>query len=105
MFFAATGAVLKIRLGESKYNNFRIFRYVFWHTIHQTNLYSEYPSEYVDTNHYGPFSVIIAPFALMPVPLGCFFWCMANAAILLYSVRQLPLSFKNQKYNNTDWHH
>ncbi|MDQ6845775.1 MAG: DUF2029 domain-containing protein [Bacteroidota bacterium] len=95
--FAAIGALLKIRLGESKYNNFIIFRQVFWHTIHQTNLYSEYPSEYFDTNHYGPlFSVVIAPFAIMPAAAGVFFWSMANAAILLYAIRQLPISFKNQ---------
>ncbi len=94
---AATGAVLKIRLGESKYNNFILFRQVFWHSIHQTNLYTEYPLEYFDTNHYGPlFSVVIAPFVLVPAPVGVFFWCMANAAILLYAIRQLPLSFKNQ---------
>ena len=94
---AATGAILKIHLGESKYNNFILFRQVFWHTIQQTNLYSEYPLEYFDTNHYGPFfSVIIAPFVLMPAPIGVFFWCMANAAILLYAIRQLPVSFKSQ---------
>ena len=94
---AATGAILKIRLGESKYNNFILFRQVFWHTIHQTNLYTEYPLEYFDTNHYGPlFSVVIAPFVLVPAPVGVFLWCIANAAILLYAIRQLPVSFKNQ---------
>ncbi len=94
---AAIGAILKIRLGESKYNNFILFRQVFWHTIQQTNLYSEYPLEYFDTNHYGPFfSVIIAPFVLMPAPVGVFFWCMANAAILLYAIKQLPVNRKNQ---------
>ncbi len=94
---AATGAVLKIGLGESKYNNFILFRQVLWHTIHQTNLYTEYPLEYFDTNHYGPFfSVVIAPFVLVPAPVGVFLWCMANAAILLYAIRQLPVSFKNQ---------
>ncbi|MEO8412745.1 MAG: glycosyltransferase family 87 protein [Ginsengibacter sp.] len=94
---ATIGILLKIRLGESKYNNFRIFRQVFWHTINGTNLYSAYPSEYFDTNHYGPFfSVPIAPFAVVPPPVGVFFWCMANAAILLYAIRQLPLTFKGQ---------
>ena len=94
---AATGAVLKIRLGESRYNNFIIFRQVFWHTVHQTNLYAEYPLEYFDTNHYGPFfSVVIAPFVLMPAPVGVFFWCLSNAAILIYAIRKLPVSFKNQ---------
>ncbi len=94
---AAIGAILKIRLGESKYNNFIIFRQVFWHTIHQTNLYTEYPLEYFDSNHYGPlFSLVIAPFALVPAPVGVFLWCIANAAILLYAIRKLPVGFKNQ---------
>ena len=39
---AATGATLKILLGKSHYNNFIIFRQVFWHTIHRANLYNEY---------------------------------------------------------------
>ncbi len=94
---AATAAVLKICLGQSKYNNFIIFRQVFWHMLDQINLYAEYPSEYFDANHYGPFfSIVIAPFAIMPTPMGVFFWCMANVVLLLYAIRQLPISFKNQ---------
>lgn len=94
---AAIGILLKIRLGEGKYNNFIIFRQVFWHTIHRTNLYSAYPLQYFDTNHYGPlFSVLIAPFALVPAPVGVFFWCIANAAMLFYAVRKLPITLQSQ---------
>lgn len=94
---AAIGILLKIRLGESKYNNFIIFRQVFWHTIHHTNLYSAYPLEYFDTNHYGPlFSVLIAPFALVPAPVGVFFWCITNAVMLFYAIRKLPINFQSQ---------
>ncbi len=94
---AAIGILLKIRLGESKYNNFIIFRQVFWHTIHRTNLYSAYPSQYFDTNHYGPlFSLLIAPFALVPAPVGVFFWSIANAGMLFYAIRKLPITFQCQ---------
>lgn len=81
-------------LSELRYdvNNFHIFRGVFWHTIEQRSLYLEYPLEYKDNNHYGPvFSLIIAPFALLPVWLGCLLWCLTNAAILYYAIRSLNL--------------
>jgi Glycosyltransferase family 87 len=78
-------------------NNYLIFKGVFWHTSSQINLFSLYASEYFDCNHYGPFfSIIIAPFAVLPNVLGCFLWCMVNAAILFYAVKQLPISEQNK---------
>lgn len=94
---AVLGVLLKLRLGESKINNYLIFENVFWHTVHQTNLYAKYPAEYFDTNHYGPlFSFIIAPFAFLPTNIGCFLWAVANAVFLFYTVRKLPVSYKAQ---------
>jgi len=73
-------------------NNFVIFRQVFWHTIEKKNLYLPYPAEYFDLNHYGPlFSLLIAPFAIIPPFIGCFFWGMANATALYFAVQKLPL--------------
>ena len=58
--------VIATLLKLSKHNNFLIFRYVYWHTIEQLPLYVAY-DEYWDTNHYGPFfSLVIAPFAMLP---------------------------------------
>lgn len=75
----------------SKHNNFLIFRYVFWHTIEQVPLYIPYP-EYWDTNHYGPFfSLVVAPFALVPDKLGVTLWTVALSLSLYYAVRRLPL--------------
>ena len=94
---AAIGVLLKIRLGPGSINNYLIFENVFWHTLHQTNLYATYPAEYFDTNHYGPlFSFIIAPFAVLPTNIGCFLWGIANMIFLFYAVRKLPISFKSQ---------
>ena len=68
-------------------NNFLIFRGVFWHTINRTSLYEAYPSEYWDVNHYGPvFSLVIAPFALLPEWAGMLLWLMGLTAWLYAAV-------------------
>ncbi len=87
--------LILISKGNSHINNYLIFKNVFWHTVNQQNLYSFYSTEYFDKNHYGPFfSLIIAPFALLPNFLGVALWAMLNAWILFYAVHQLPLSSK-----------
>lgn len=94
---AAVAAIAEIGRGPGDINNFLIFRNVFWHTLHEQNLYLPYPQDYFDTNHYGPvFSILIAPFALLPVAIGCFLWCIFNVWVLYYAIRQLPLSL-NQR--------
>ena len=79
----------------SKHNNFLIFRYVYWHTVEGVSLYEAYP-EYFDYNYYGPvFSLIIAPFALLPVRWGLLFWSIGLSMSLYYAIRKLP--FDNRK--------
>ncbi len=69
-------------------NNFLIFRGVFWHTIDQLPLFIHYPEEYNDLNHYGPFfSIVIAPFALLPEWFGLLFWCVGLSFFLYTAVR------------------
>lgn len=83
--------VIAALLKLSKHNNFLIFKYVFWHTIEQSPLYTVYP-EYWDHNYYGPvFSLLIAPFAVVPTRLGLLFWLIALSLSLYYAVRKLPL--------------
>lgn len=75
-----------------KYNNFLIFKNVFWHTIHQTPLFASYPEEYFDVNHYGPFfSLVIAPFAIPPIGVGLLMWSVLSALFLYVAVKQLPM--------------
>ena len=94
---AATGAILKIRLGYDKIGNFLIFRNAFWHMVHQTSLYSYYASEKLGSYLYGPsFSIVIAPFSFLSVNAGAFLWCLFNASILFLAIRKLPVSYKNQ---------
>lgn len=76
-----------------KCNNFLIFKYVYWHTIEKVSLYVPYPDCYNDTNHYGPFfSLIIAPFAIVPLPVGVIAWSIVLALSLYYAIRVLPIT-------------
>lgn len=94
--FLAVAAACKEYLNGS-YNNYLIFKYVFEHTLAEVNLYDQYPAEYIDSNHYGPvFSLIIAPFALLPDFAGMLLWNIANAVVLCIGIYSLPLSDKNR---------
>jgi hypothetical protein len=76
-----------------KYNNYLIFKNVFYHTIEQQALYATYPGLYHDHNHYGPiFSLFVAPFALMPDAVGMVFWCVFNAFVLVFAISKIPLT-------------
>ena len=78
-------------MAAHRHNNFLIFRGVFWHTIQQVSLYSPYPNEYNDHNYYGPFfSLVIAPFALVPDAIGLLLWLVALSLVMYYAVRRLP---------------
>lgn len=91
------GALAKIRLGYSSIGNFLVYRNVFWHAIRQMNLYEYYPAENLGSYLYGPvFGILVEPFALLPVNLGAFLWSVANATILFFAVRKLPVSYRNQ---------
>ena len=79
------GAVMKLH----SCNNFLIFKYVFWHAWNGTSLYAHYPQEFFDCNHYGPFfSLVIEPFAVMPLFVGLLLWLVALSAFLYVAVRK-----------------
>ena len=80
-------------------NNFLIFRGVFWHTVNGTSLYEAYPSEYWDVNHYGPvFSLVIAPFALLPEWAGMLLWLMGLTVWLYAAVYRSGLPRQRQVF-------
>lgn len=90
---AVIAVTLELSRGLDSVNNYLIYKGVFQHTLQQQHLYLQYPTEYDDANHYGPlFSIIIAPFALLNNYLGCFLWCIANAATLFVAIKYLPLT-------------
>lgn len=79
------------------YNNYRIFKSTFFHAAEGLNLYLPYPNDHLDTNHYGPlFSLVIAPFALLPNAIGLVLWQIANVLFLYFAIRQLPID-QNKK--------
>ena len=89
-FLALIAGITKI--APHRHNNFLIFRGVFWHTLQKLSLYDFYPKEYNDHNHYGPiFSLVIAPFAVVPDALGLLGWLVVLALGMYYAVRRLPL--------------
>ena len=97
--FPMLACIAEVSRGLGDINNYLIYKQVFWHTIEQRHLYLSYPQEYADVNHYGPlFSVLIAPFALMPVFVGCFFWCLLNVAVLFYAIKKLPVTILQQRW-------
>jgi hypothetical protein len=92
--------VKQLKIGN--YNNYKIFKNVYFHTIEKLPLYKEYPLEYFDHNHYGPiFSLLIAPFAVLPDYIGMPFWGLFNTGILAWAIIQLPL--KSSQINAILW--
>lgn len=96
--FAALWLILSViaavkQYSTDRFNNYKIFQYVYHHTVDKVSLYAEYPQSYFDHNHYGPlFSVIIMPFALLPDVMGMSLWNLANAGFLIFAVYKLPLT-------------
>ncbi|MEY2792662.1 MAG: hypothetical protein RJA76_654 [Bacteroidota bacterium] len=69
--------------GGSAYNNYLVYKNVFWHSLHQKNLYLFYPADHFDQNLYGPiFAILIAPFALLPDWLGMICWIIFGMWVL-----------------------
>ncbi|WP_326983415.1 glycosyltransferase family 87 protein [Chryseobacterium sp. MYb264] len=93
LIIAVVTALSKFSRGYQAINNYMIFKNVFFNTIDEKNLYLQYPERYFDMNHYGVFfSLLIAPFALMPDWLGISLWNIANTAVFLYAIHKLPFS-------------
>ena len=96
LLVAVLSAIAKLSGGPLKYNNYLIFTNVFYNTLHENNIYLHYPDIHFDSNHYGVFfSILIAPFAMLPDWLGMPLWNVANTLVFLFAIHKLP--FSNQK--------
>ncbi len=92
LWIVATIIAIIPKFIRDKYNNYLIYKNVFWHVVHKTNLYTEYPTEYFDRNHYGPiFSFVIAPFAILPDYIGVLLWSLFLVLIIIIAIKNLPL--------------
>lgn len=99
---AVLTAIMKYTLGESSYNNYLLYKYVYLHTIEQKNLFSLYPDLYFDCNHYGVFfSLLIAPFYYLPDWVSLILWNVINTAVFLFAIFKLP--FSNTKKSFFAW--
>ena len=97
LLIGAIAALTKLPLHRC--NNFLIFKGVFWHALHQTPMYAPYPAEYYDVNHYGPlFSLIIAPFAVVPHWLGLLAWCVGLSLFCFWAVSKSTLTRRQQVF-------
>ena len=97
ILLACIAGTAEIARGMTSIDNFLIYRGVFNHVTQLKNLFILYPDEYESFNNYGPaFSLIIAPFALLPVYLGCWLWAMTGAVALLIAIHRLPLSMQQR---------
>jgi hypothetical protein len=95
LLLGVLAAVMKLH----SHNNFLIFRGVFWHAWQGLSLYAEYPQEYWDVNHYGPlFSLVIAPFAVVPDWLGLLLWCIVLSLFLYVAIRRSLLTSGQQLF-------
>ena len=85
-------AYSKYKRGTGGYNNYLIFKNVFYNTLQERNIFSQYPDLFFDSNHYGVFfSLLIAPFAMMPDGFGAVLWNVAGTLVFLYAIYKLPI--------------
>lgn len=93
ILISMVSAISKYLGGPEKYNNYRIFKNVFYNSLQEKNIYLQNPELFADSNHYGIFfSVLIAPFALLPDWLGIVLWNVANTILFLSAIYKLPFS-------------
>ena len=99
---AAITAYSKYKRGTGGYNNYLIFKGVFYNTLQEKNIFLQYPDLFFDSNHYGVFfSLIIAPFAMMPDGFGAVLWNVTSTLVFLYAIYKLP--FSNAKKSFFAW--
>jgi hypothetical protein len=92
-------SLYKLFIGQhhTEYNNYIIFKYSWFHLIHDKNLYTLYPTEHWDYYKYSPtFSLFMGLFAYLPDYIGLSLWNLLNALALFYAIRMLPFNNRTQ---------
>ena len=73
------------------YNNFRIFKFSFFHLIHNRDIYRLFPDDHWDLYKYSPaFALSFGLIAWLPDVIGLFLWNLINALCLFAGIRLLP---------------
>jgi len=88
---------ISVGLHMHNFNNFLIYKYTFWHAYEGRSIFLNH-GDHFDVNHYGPlFSLIIAPFAVVPsLWVGVALWHLALALLLWWAIRQSTLTAEQQ---------
>lgn len=95
-FLVCFFAIIKT-LTSGSFNNYLIFKFTFFSLINQLNFFLPQPENFSHYNLYGPiFSLLIAPFAVLPNWLGLSLWMLFNSWIIFWAIKKLPLSLKAQ---------
>ncbi|HET6254299.1 MAG TPA: glycosyltransferase family 87 protein [Puia sp.] len=73
------------------YNNFRIFKFSFYHLIQGKDIYQLFPDDHWDLYKYSPgFALCFGLLSWMPDPVGLLLWNLINSLCLFAGVRLLP---------------
>jgi len=73
------------------YNNFRIFKFSFYHLIQNRDIYQLFPDDHWDLYKYSPaFALCFGILSWMPDILGLFLWNLINSLCLYAGIRLLP---------------
>jgi hypothetical protein len=89
----------KLYFTETPFNNFEIFRYSFFHLLHNNDLYKAYPEYYFDLFKYNPsFAFFMAPFWYLPKTVGVIIWNLMNALLPVFAIDRLKLETKEKVF-------
>jgi hypothetical protein len=73
------------------YNNFRIFKFSFYHLIKGADIYQLFPDDHWDLYKYSPgFALCFGLLSWMPDPIGLLLWNLINSLCLFAGIRLLP---------------
>ena len=99
VYLAAAAAVALQMYLRHTYGNFLIFRLSFEHLLGGEDLYLRYPETNLDllTDCSPTFSLLFAPFAVVPVPLGMLAWSLLNAWVLYQGLVHFPFVSESRR--------
>ncbi|HEV2479764.1 MAG TPA: glycosyltransferase family 87 protein [Puia sp.] len=73
------------------YNNYRIFKFSFYHLLQGRDIYQLFPDDHWDLYKYSPaFALCFGLLSWMPDAIGLVLWNLINALCLFAGVRLLP---------------
>jgi hypothetical protein len=73
------------------YNNFRIFKFSFYHLVQNRDIYQLFPDDHWDLYKYSPgFALCFGLLSWMPDTIGLLLWNLINSLCLFAGIRLLP---------------